>query len=340
MAPELHSWELLGGLDAAASDRVRALGERIKVPSGQVLFSLGEAADRLYVVESGRIGLFMPLSVRGEEQTLLVGELSRNQLVGWSGLVAPYRFTLGARALVDSEVVALARSRIAELVAHEPGTGVTLMGNLAAIVARRLQKVHAMWVREVQRSVDSRFGVAGLLAFVLALGLQGACGEGGHEGRIPQAALEAEAVTAPAFDPDHLEVPPPPFSEGVFPCMDCHEDQETNRTRRTLTEEHTNIVLTHDEEHRWCLDCHDADNRDKLHLASGELVGFDESYRLCGQCHGDKYRDWRAGVHGRRTGYWNGAKKYLLCAHCHDPHSPRFKPIPPKPAPHRPLATL
>ena len=99
---------------------------------------------------------------------------------------------------------------------------------------------------------------------------------------------------------------------------------------------HDDIVLKHDEEHRWCLDCHDADNRDSLHLASGERVPFDESYRLCGQCHGEKLRDWRAGVHGRRTGEWNGQKSYLLCAHCHNPHQPRFKPLAPKPAPRRP----
>ena len=88
---------------------------------------------------------------------------------------------------------------------------------------------------------------------------------------------------------------------------------------------HDDIVLKHDEEHRWCLDCHDATDRDWLHLASGERVAFDESYRLCGQCHGEKLRDWRAGVHGRRTGEWNGHKHYLLCAHCHNPHAPRFK---------------
>ena len=109
-----------------------------------------------------------------------------------------------------------------------------------------------------------------------------------------------------------------------------------NRTRRTLTDMHTDIVLKHDEGHRWCLDCHDATNRDRLHLASGEPVAFEESYVLCGQCHGEKLRDWRAGVHGRRTGNWNGAKAYLLCANCHNPHQPRFKALAPKPAPNRP----
>jgi hypothetical protein len=136
-----------------------------------------------------------------------------------------------------------------------------------------------------------------------------------------------------------VEVPPPPFSEGAFPCTECHNaaDLPPNRTRRPLSDAHDDIVLTHDEEHRWCLDCHDTDNRDQLHLASGELVPFEESYRVCGQCHGEKYRDWRAGVHGRRIGQWNGEKQYLLCVHCHSPHQPRFKSLAPQPGPHRPV---
>ena len=78
------------------------------------------------------------------------------------------------------------------------------------------------------------------------------------------------------------EVPPPPLSDDYFPCSMCHEDMEVNRERRELTEEHLEIVLKHDEEHRWCLDCHDADNRDVLRLASGTPVEFTESYVLCG----------------------------------------------------------
>ncbi|MBI3273273.1 MAG: hypothetical protein HYZ53_30055 [Planctomycetes bacterium] len=129
-------------------------------------------------------------------------------------------------------------------------------------------------------------------------------------------------------------VPPPPFSEGIFPCSDCHTGAgEGDAKRRALEAAHTEIRLEHGGEDRWCLDCHDLRERDKLRLANGTLVPFEESYRLCGQCHGDKYRDWRSGIHGKRTGYWNGPKRYLLCAHCHNPHSPRFKPIRPLPPP-------
>jgi hypothetical protein len=131
-------------------------------------------------------------------------------------------------------------------------------------------------------------------------------------------------------------VPPPPFTEDIYPCSDCHDDMETDLERRELEDEHVDIELQHAEHLRWCLDCHDADDRDKLHLQNGEKIGFDESYRLCGQCHGTDFRDWRAGVHGRRTGYWNGPKEYLLCAHCHNPHRPKYQPLKPMPPPDHP----
>lgn len=133
--------------------------------------------------------------------------------------------------------------------------------------------------------------------------------------------------------------PPPPFRDpDMFPCSECHEPEDLppNPKRRELSMAHEEIVLHHDEEHRWCLDCHDADNRDKLRLASGTLIDFTESHRLCGQCHGAKYRDWRAGIHGRRTGDWNGKKEYLLCVNCHWAHAPRFAPLKPLPPPTRP----
>lgn len=132
-----------------------------------------------------------------------------------------------------------------------------------------------------------------------------------------------------------ISVSPPPFSEDIFPCSECHDAEwETNQERRVL-DMHEEIVesFDHDSENRWCLDCHNVDDRDYLKLASGKLVSYEESYMLCGQCHGDKLRDWRVGVHGKRTGEWNGKKEYLLCAHCHNPHSPKFKSLKPLPPP-------
>jgi hypothetical protein len=143
------------------------------------------------------------------------------------------------------------------------------------------------------------------------------------------------ARPAEAVDDELLAVAPPPFSPGVFPCSECHfEDEEVDMTRRPL-EWHEEIVFEHDAENRWCFSCHNPQQRDLLRLADGRLIRFEESYQLCGQCHGPQLRHWRAGDHGKRTGMWLGPKEYLLCAHCHDPHSPHIKPMQPMPPPIR-----
>jgi hypothetical protein len=144
-------------------------------------------------------------------------------------------------------------------------------------------------------------------------------------------AIASPGTTPPAQKPAErkpeplIQAEPPPFSEGIFPCSACHADQKNPEQRELAFHDEQAGILSHGE--RWCLDCHDLDDRDVLRLANGGKVPFTESYRLCGQCHGDKLRDWKIGVHGKRTGHWDGAKTYFLCVNCHDPHKPRFEGV-------------
>ena len=98
-------------------------------------------------------------------------------------------------------------------------------------------------------------------------------------------------------------------------------------------------TLVHGGGNLWCLDCHNADDRDKLVKLNGELLSFNDSHLLCGECHGPILRDWDLGIHGKTVGYWNpeqgdeDATVRLLCVECHLPHRPAFSPYQPMPAP-------
>jgi hypothetical protein len=123
---------------------------------------------------------------------------------------------------------------------------------------------------------------------------------------------------------------PPPIDDEYFPCDDCHEGEPADPREREL-DEHDNIKISHGD--LWCLDCHQDDQRDLLHLSDHSPVQMEESWRLCTRCHAKRIPDWRAGVHGKRVGNWRGPKEYFTCVVCHDPHSPLFKPLTPKPPP-------
>jgi hypothetical protein len=146
----------------------------------------------------------------------------------------------------------------------------------------------------------------------------------------------------------HTSVAAPAASGGIaiearepllptYPCSRCHGDRAPDPRERPLTEFHAQKKIEHGTASGWCYRCHTPASIDRLHLADGTLVRFDEAYELCGSCHGDKYRDWKAGIHGLTTGWWLGARTRRSCTACHDPHSPRFAPMTPErpPAPPR-----
>lgn len=135
-------------------------------------------------------------------------------------------------------------------------------------------------------------------------------------------------------EPVPVLLPPPEMNDEYWPCSDCHEGETTNREVRELEDDHEDMKLQHGE--LWCLSCHNVEDRDLLVLADGQLVEFTDSWQLCTQCHGKKLAEWRAGVHGKRTGHWWGPKDYRTCVACHNPHLPSFKPLEPLPPPWRP----
>jgi hypothetical protein len=73
----------------------------------------------------------------------------------------------------------------------------------------------------------------------------------------------------------------------------------------------------------WCLDCHHMTKRNMLSDHFGDPISFDQPQLLCGKCHGDKLRDWRDGIHGKRIGDFTsgGKKRWFTCTECHNPHN-------------------
>ncbi len=72
----------------------------------------------------------------------------------------------------------------------------------------------------------------------------------------------------------------------------------------------------------WCLDCHHPVKRNMLVDHYGGEISIDDPQLLCGKCHGDKLRDWRDGIHGKRIGDFTstGKKRWFSCTECHNPH--------------------
>lgn len=146
--------DLLRSLTPQESDEALSLGAQVTIPTGAKLFHLGEAADRIFIIRRGRIRLTLPMQVRGHDEEIVVEERFPGETVGWSALIPPYKFTLTAVAPLETELIALSRETLTEYFAAHPDVASVVTLNLASVIGQRLQLFQAMWLREMQRTVE------------------------------------------------------------------------------------------------------------------------------------------------------------------------------------------
>ena len=151
------AFDLTQGLAEDDTKALLALAGRKTLASGEPLFRLGAEADALYVVGRGRIALSIPMRIRGAEEDVLVEEMGQGETVGWSGLVAPHRFTLDATAVVPSEVLAFSRGVLLEHFRAHPAVAHTVTRNVATVIGHRLLVFQTMWLREMERTLEYRY---------------------------------------------------------------------------------------------------------------------------------------------------------------------------------------
>jgi toluene monooxygenase system ferredoxin subunit len=149
-------WDLLLGLPPQSTSEVLALATRRQALTGEVLFRLGDKAEDLFLVQSGRVNLTFPVRVGSRQEDVLAEERHPGQLVGWSGLIPPHRFTLQAVVPVTSELLVLPGENLRDLLQAKPELGYPVLSNLARIIGQRFTIFQTMWIREFQRVVEKR----------------------------------------------------------------------------------------------------------------------------------------------------------------------------------------
>ena len=148
--------DLLKGLAPDEAADVMALGTRRQLAGGAVLFDIGADATHLFLVERGLVNLTMPIQVGERREDVKVEERGPGQMLGWSALIPPHRFTLKATAAFDTDIVALPRQALVDHFGAHPSVGHAVIKNLATVIGQRLQVLQAMWLREMQRVIEMR----------------------------------------------------------------------------------------------------------------------------------------------------------------------------------------
>jgi CRP-like cAMP-binding protein len=157
---ELRRAPIFAELHDAEAARLLAEARPQHCRRGECLFLLGDHADRLYVVLTGKVELTFPLSFGDVVRDVPVELKTPGSALGWSALVKPHRFTLSARAAEPSELAAFLRHDLMRVFEAEPRIGYVVMRQIAEVVGRRLLQVQALWARELQRALTNSLAAA------------------------------------------------------------------------------------------------------------------------------------------------------------------------------------
>jgi CRP-like cAMP-binding protein len=111
---------------------------------GEIIFREGDIADRLFLIEEGRVILEAPMPPHGP---LAVQELGPDEVLGWSWLFPPYVWHFQARALEATRAITFNGAHLLISCERDHELGYELMKRLAQILIRRLQATRKQLLR-------------------------------------------------------------------------------------------------------------------------------------------------------------------------------------------------
>jgi CRP-like cAMP-binding protein len=149
----LRSLELFKGLDETELALVqRCCGGGLAFSQGDRLFTEGEDAGAFFALVEGAVELRFELPGRPSEKARTVLSVGSGEILGWSAVVPPFRYTLSAICVSERcEVLRYHRGDFIQTLDQHPAIGYKVMKNITAMVARRFHALSEKFAGELGR---------------------------------------------------------------------------------------------------------------------------------------------------------------------------------------------
>jgi len=116
-----------------------------EIKKGEILFRQGEKADKFYVIRKGFVSIQIP-AIMGP--ALEIETLGRNDVLGWSWMILPYKWHFQTRAEEDSELLAFDGAAILVRCEQDPKFGYELLKKFAGLMSVRLNAARQKMMEE------------------------------------------------------------------------------------------------------------------------------------------------------------------------------------------------
>lgn len=143
LRPILEQQAFLGHLAPEHLDLLVGCASNVRYEAGNYIFREGRDANHFYILRSGRVSIETYAPGRGP---ILIQTLSEGDILGWSWLIAPYKWEFDARALDMTRAIALDTSCLRGKCEEDHDLGYEMMKRFAHVIVQRLKATHQQLV--------------------------------------------------------------------------------------------------------------------------------------------------------------------------------------------------
>jgi len=114
--------------------QIGALGRRVSCDSGTLIYDVGDTADDIYIIVSGKVEHTLEPGVNARRPVQTLGE---GDVFGWAALLAKYPHRLARAVCVEStEIVRIKGDDLLRLLESDPDAGDVVMSRFATMITR------------------------------------------------------------------------------------------------------------------------------------------------------------------------------------------------------------
>jgi CRP-like cAMP-binding protein len=133
---QLALHRFLADLPTGWLHRLAVHGRPVMWPAARRVCREDGRAERFWLVESGAVALDFHVPGRGD---VVIERIGTGDVLGWSWLIEPYRWSLGAVTTDDCRAIEFDAPGVRALIAEEPDLGRELTARFLTVMAHRLQ---------------------------------------------------------------------------------------------------------------------------------------------------------------------------------------------------------
>ena len=153
----LKNYTFFKGFSNEELKKFADIATEVSYKAGVQLYKKGDPAKNLSLLTEGKVLMTLETYVGPQRPPMqvTVDIVTKGEAMGWSSVVEPYIYTLGARCIDDSKLINFDAAKLREILNADKALGFKFMHATAKVIATRLTHTEIILVGERGLSVLS-----------------------------------------------------------------------------------------------------------------------------------------------------------------------------------------